>query len=191
MIVRLGEFNHLGRVLIRPGPVRRWLWPVLLPLLAGLLGLGAYTLGQRPRFEFRDGILLCCFGIGAFLLIVQSVTVTRSTVRMPGVTLLLSPAGLTLHVLPGPGTIPWTAIEAIGLVRDDWQGQTAGLRLHSYDEFEGSRPVDAPRVPLADLRQQRGYEIQIPRRVLDRSLEEFLELLDQYLERYGQGSEDA
>ena len=58
------------------------------------------------------------------------------------------------------------------------------LRLRSYEGM----PADL--VPsLEELRRARGYEVQVPRRVLDGSVDEFLDLLDDYLERYSAGTE--
>ncbi len=167
-------------VTIRPGAARRWLWPVLLPLLGGCLLFGAAALGWRQRFHAHDVTLLTSFLLGAVVLFVQTVFTTRAVWRLPEVTLTLAPSGLTLHFAPAEGTVAWDAVEAFGLVRDDWAGQTVGLRLRSYDGFAASQ---AP--ALEALRRVRGYEVQVPRRVLDGSVDEFLDLLDEYLERYG------
>jgi hypothetical protein len=167
-------------ITIRPGPVRRWLWPVLLPLLAGCLLLGAAALWQRQRFHAHDLILLASFAIGAAVLAVQGGVTAMTAARMPEVTLSFSPEGLTLGYLEEPDRIRWPDVEAMGLVRDDWMGQTVGLRLRSYDGLATSLASE-----LDMFRKSRGYDVQIPRGVLDRSVNELLELLDEYLERFG------
>lgn len=165
---------------IRPGQWRRWLWPVLLPLLTSCLIFGAAALWGRQRWYPQDVMLLGAFLLGALLLGGASVVVVLTMWRLPSVTMTLAPVGLTLEYLPEPGTIPWSNVEAFGVVRDDWTGQTVGLRLRSY---EG---MPAHLMPTLEAwRQARGYDVQVPRRVLDRSVDEFCELLAEYLEHYG------
>ncbi len=175
---------------VRPGPVRRWLLPVGLPLVATVLLLfGAYEawVASTPD-DYACQMLAGVFGFGAAFTVGTLGAALRFALRQPRVSLLLSPAGLTLCYPPGPGTIPWQDIETIGTVPDNWIGRTVGLRLSSYDALLETLSATArrdPGLPLDTLRARRGYEVQVPRLRMDRSLEEFVELLYGYWEEYG------
>lgn len=178
---------------IRPGLVRRWLLPAMLPAVAAFLLLAGVwaLLGPNLAAELAGPTLAGVFGFGVLLTVFTVIAAIRVALGQPPVTLVLGPLGLTLLASPGPGTIPWEDVETIGTVPDDWIGRTVGLRLTMHERFLESLSETARRSlqpPLDVIRARRGYEVQIARRLMDRPVEEFVELLYGYWEEYGKGS---